>query len=69
MSHDLEQNGSITPVGYVKCEGLPQAVKIWGLKNLNRCLPMDEVVLRFVQWTDWGRASDKRISSLDFNRH
>lgn len=26
-----------TPVGYVMCEGLPQVIKVWGLKNLNRC--------------------------------
>jgi len=30
---------------------------------------MDEVVLKFVQWTDWGKASDKKIASIDFSRH
>jgi hypothetical protein len=43
-------------------EGLPQPVKVWGLKNLNRSYEMDEVWLRFIQWTDWGKASDKKIA-------
>lgn len=58
-----------TPVGYVQCEGLPQVVKVWGLRNLNRCFQMDEVVLRFVQWTEWGRASDKKIAHINFSEH
>ena len=55
-----------TPVGYAKVEGLPQAVKVWGWRHLNRAWSMDEVVLRFVQWTEWGRASDKRLEGIDF---
>ena len=38
----------VTPVGYVKVDGIPQAIKVWGLKNLNRTYNMDEVVLKFV---------------------
>jgi hypothetical protein len=30
---------------------------------------MDEVYLRFVQWTDWGKASDKKLQGIDFQRH
>jgi hypothetical protein len=59
----------VTPVGYVKVDGIPQAIKVWGLKNLNRTYNMDEVVLKFVQWTDWGKASDKKIANIDFSRH
>lgn len=69
MSQDVEANGGITPVGYLKCEGIPQAVKVWGLKNLNRTYQMDEVYVKFIQWTDWGRASDKKLSGIDFEQH
>jgi hypothetical protein len=62
MSYDAEANGSKTCTGYIKVEGLPQPVKVWGLKNLNRSYEMDEVWLRFIQWTDWGKASDKKIA-------
>jgi hypothetical protein len=59
----------VTPVGYVKVEGIPQPVKVWGLKNLNRSFNMDEVVIKFVNWTEWGKASDKKIAHLNFSRH
>jgi hypothetical protein len=54
MSYDTEPSKKkgapplITPIGYVKVEGIPQAIKVWGLKNLNRSLSMDEVVVKFV---------------------
>jgi hypothetical protein len=41
-------------------------VKVWGLRNLNRALPCDEVVVQFVQWKDWGKASDKKTAGLNF---
>ena len=56
-------------MGYLRVEGLPQAVKVWGLKNLNRSFSLDEVVVRFVQWCDWGRANDRKLLGIDFDAH
>jgi len=41
---------------YVKVAGLPQAVKVRGLKYLNRALHLDTVVLKFVNWVQWEKA-------------
>lgn len=46
-------------IGFVKAEGIDMPIKVWGLRNLNRSLHMDEVYLKFVQWIDWGKASVK----------
>ena len=56
-------------IGFATSEGIQQPIKVWGLKNLNRSLHMDEVLLRFVQWTDWGKASSKQTDTLDFEEH
>ena len=30
---------------------------------------MDEVVIKFVQWIDWGKASQSQTKNLDFEEH
>ena len=42
--------------GYVKVDGLPNAVKVRGLKFLNRALHLDTVVVRMVNWVIWEKA-------------
>ena len=52
--------------GYVKVPGLPQAVKVRGLKFLNKGLHLDTVVLKLVNWVIWERAQAKLTANIDF---
>ena len=35
-------------IGFVKADSIDLPIKVWGLRNLNRALHMDEVYLRLV---------------------
>ena len=41
---------------YVQVDGLAKAVKVRGLKHLNRALHLDTVVVKFVNWVSWEKA-------------
>jgi hypothetical protein len=41
-------------------------IKIWGVKNLNRCFHMDKVYVKFVDWVEWGTAGSKLIENVNF---
>ena len=41
---------------YVKVAGLQKYVKVRGLKNLNRALHLDTVVIKFINWVIWEKA-------------
>ena len=51
---------------YVTVPGLPQAVKVRGLKYLNRALHLDTVVLKFVNWVQWEKAQTSLTKNIDF---
>ena len=51
---------------YVKVAGLPQSVKVRGLKYLNRALHLDTVVLKFVNWVQWEKAQPSLTKNIDF---
>lgn len=53
--------------GYVKVEGLPQAVKVRGLKFLNRALHLDTVVVKLVNWVIWEKAQNQLTKAIDFD--
>lgn len=42
-------------------------IKIWGIRNLNRCYHLDKVYIKFVNWIDWGNAGTKIIKDIDFD--
>ena len=42
--------------GYVKVDGLEMAVKVRGLKFLNKALHLDRVVVKLVNWVIWEKA-------------
>ena len=42
--------------GYVLVDGLPNAVKVRGLKYLNRALHLDTVVVKLINWVIWEKA-------------
>ena len=52
---------------YVTVPGLPQAVKVRGLKYLNRALHLDTVVLKFVNWVQWEKAQPSLTKNIDFS--
>ena len=41
-------------------------VKVWGIRNLNRCFHLDKVYIKFVNWIDWGNAGLKITKNIDF---
>ena len=51
---------------YVKVEGFPEAVKVRGLKYLNRALHLDTVVVKLVHWVIWEKAQAKLTKNIDF---
>jgi len=42
-------------------------IKIWGIRNLNRCYHLDKVYVKFVNWIDWGNAGNKITKDIDFD--
>ena len=52
--------------GYVDVPGIPQAVKVRGLKYLNKALHLDTVVLKMVNWVIWEKAQAKLVADIDF---
>ena len=52
--------------GFVKVEGVPEAVKVRGLKYLNRALHLDRVVVKLVNWVIWEKAQHKFTENIDF---
>ena len=53
--------------GYVSVEGIEKAVKIRGLKYLNRALHLDTVVIKPVNWVIWEKAQAKLTKNIDFD--
>ena len=51
---------------YVKVKGIPQVVKVRGLKHLNRALHLDTVVIKFVNWVQWEKAQASMTKGIDF---
>lgn len=41
-------------------------IKIWGIRNLNRCWHLDRVYVKLVNWVEWGKSSNKLIKNIDF---
>ena len=44
-------------------------IKIWGIRHLNRCLHLDKVYVKLVNWVEWGNAGNKMISKIDFDQY
>ena len=44
------------------------AIKIWGMRHLNRCLHLDRVYVKFVNWVEWGKAGNKLVKDIDWNQ-
>ena len=53
--------------GYVKVEGVPNAVKVRGLKYLNRALHLDRVIIKPINWVIWEKAQHKFTDNIDFD--
>ena len=51
---------------YVKVDKIEQAVKVRGLKHLNRALHLDSVVVRLCNWVGWEKAQHKLTKNIDF---
>ena len=62
--------GFVKPDPIVSDDGLDSLqllpIKIWGIRHLNRCMHMDRVYVKFVNWVEWGKASHKTINNVDF---
>lgn len=54
VSEDGEQQIQILPI------------KIWGIRNLNRCWHLDRVYVKLTNWVEWGKAGKKLIENIDF---
>lgn len=52
--------------GFVKVEGIKNAVKVRGLQYLNRAFHLDRVVVKFVNWVIWEKAQAKFTRNIDF---
>ena len=52
--------------GFVKVEGVQEAVKVRGLKYLNRALHLDRVVVKLINWVIWEKAQHKFTRNIDF---
>ena len=46
-----------------------QYVKVFGIRQLNRCYHLDKVYIKFVDWIYWGNAGTKLVKDIDFNEH
>ena len=44
-------------------------IKIWGIRHLNRCMHMDKVYVKMVNWVEWGNAGNKLVSQIDFDQY
>jgi hypothetical protein len=42
-------------------------IKVWGIKNLNRCFHLDKVLVKFTNWAEWGTSGLKITQNVDFN--
>ena len=47
--------------------GLPNAVKVRGLKYLNRALHLDTVVVKLVNWVIWEKAQVHLTKDIDWS--
>lgn len=47
--------------GFVKVKGVEQAVKVRGLKYLNKSLHLDHVIIKLCNWVTWEPAQAKLI--------
>ena len=52
--------------GFVKVDGVKEAVKVRGLKYLNRALHLDRVVVKLVNWVIWEKAQHAFTKNIDF---
>ena len=52
--------------GFVKVKGVEQAVKVRGLRYLNRALHLDHVVVKLCDWAIWEPAQAKFIKNIAF---
>ena len=43
-----------------------QYVKVFGIRQLNRCYHLDKVYIKFVDWIYWGNAGTKMAKDVDF---
>ena len=50
----------------MKVEGVQEAVKVRGLKYLNRALHLDRVVVKLINWVIWEKAQHKFSDNIDF---
>ena len=50
----------------MKVEGVQEAVKIRGLKYLNRAFHLDRVIVEPINWVIWEKAQHKFTANIDF---
>ena len=53
--------------GFVKVDGVHNAVKVRGLKYLNRALHLDRVIIKPINWVIWEKAQYKFTDNIDFS--
>ena len=53
--------------GFVKVDGVHNAIKVRGLKYLNRALHLDRVIVKPINWVIWEKAQYKFTDNIDFS--